>query len=95
MFWAAVYQLVKRIPRGRVITYGQLARALKLRGGARNGRLPRGVAAYLGTGWWAPAAASCSASLVPPCSDACSKAKAHGWSRGESILRATDGRRGR
>ncbi len=35
MSWAAVYRLVKRIPRGRVITYGQLARALKLRGGAR------------------------------------------------------------
>jgi len=35
VFWAAVYQLVKRVPRGRVITYGQLARALKLRGGAR------------------------------------------------------------
>src|SRR5713226_7711145 len=32
---AAVYRLVKRIPRGRVITYGQLARALRLRGGAR------------------------------------------------------------
>ena len=37
MSWAAVYQLVKRVPRGRVITYGQLARALKLRGGARAG----------------------------------------------------------
>jgi len=33
--WEPVYRLVKRIPRGRVITYGQLARALKLRGGAR------------------------------------------------------------
>ncbi len=33
--WEPVYQLVKRIPRGRVITYGQLAKALRLRGGAR------------------------------------------------------------
>lgn len=30
-----VYRLVKRIPRARVMTYGELARALKLRGGAR------------------------------------------------------------
>lgn len=35
MSWAPVYRFVKRIPRGRVLTYGQLARALKLRGGAR------------------------------------------------------------
>ena len=35
MSWALVYRLVKQIPRGRVITYGQLARALRLRGGAR------------------------------------------------------------
>jgi methylated-DNA-protein-cysteine methyltransferase-like protein len=35
MSWAAVYRLVKQIPRGRVVTYGQLARALKLPGGAR------------------------------------------------------------
>jgi methylated-DNA-protein-cysteine methyltransferase-like protein len=35
MSWDAVYRLVKRIPRGRVITYGQIARALRLRGGAR------------------------------------------------------------
>ncbi len=35
MSWSPVYVLVKQIPRGRVITYGQLARALKLRGGAR------------------------------------------------------------
>jgi len=33
--WAPVYRFVKRIPRGRVVTYGQLARALKLPGGAR------------------------------------------------------------
>jgi len=30
-----VYRLVKQIPRGRVITYGALAKALHLRGGAR------------------------------------------------------------
>jgi methylated-DNA-protein-cysteine methyltransferase-like protein len=31
-----VYTLVKQIPRGRVITYGGLAKALQLRGGARS-----------------------------------------------------------
>ena len=35
MNWKPVYELVKKIPRGRVITYGQLAKALRLRGGAR------------------------------------------------------------
>lgn len=35
MSWDRVYRFVKRIPRGRVMTYGQLARALKLPGGAR------------------------------------------------------------
>ena len=35
MTWEPVYQLVKQIPRGRVITYGALAKALRLRGGAR------------------------------------------------------------
>ncbi|HEV2490775.1 MAG TPA: MGMT family protein [Candidatus Acidoferrales bacterium] len=33
--WGRVYALVKRIPRGRVITYGQLAKMLRLPGGAR------------------------------------------------------------
>ena len=33
--WDPVYKLVKRIPRGRVTTYGLLAKALRLRGGAR------------------------------------------------------------
>jgi methylated-DNA-protein-cysteine methyltransferase-like protein len=33
--WSNVYALVKRIPKGRVITYGQLARATRLPGGAR------------------------------------------------------------
>jgi methylated-DNA-protein-cysteine methyltransferase-like protein len=35
MNWNSVYKLVKKIPRGRVTTYGAIARALKLRGGAR------------------------------------------------------------
>jgi len=30
-----VYQLVKKIPRGRVTTYGELAKRLRIRGGAR------------------------------------------------------------
>ncbi len=33
--WNPVYKLVKKIPRGRVVTYGQVARAIQLRGGAR------------------------------------------------------------
>lgn len=33
--WEAIYRWVKQIPRGSVVTYGQLARALRLRGGAR------------------------------------------------------------
>jgi methylated-DNA-protein-cysteine methyltransferase-like protein len=35
MSWDPVYKLVKQIPRGRVTTYGALAKALRLRGGAR------------------------------------------------------------
>lgn len=35
MSWKRVYDLVKQIPRGRVLTYGGLARALRLGGGAR------------------------------------------------------------
>ena len=35
MSWNRVYLLVKRIPRGRVTTYGEVAKALRLRGGAR------------------------------------------------------------
>ena len=33
--WQPVYALVKKIPRGRATTYGEVARALRLRGGAR------------------------------------------------------------
>jgi len=35
MTWEIVYRQVKRIPRGRVTTYGEIARAAKIRGGAR------------------------------------------------------------
>ena len=35
MSWEPVYRLVKRVPRGRVTTYGSLAKALRLPGGAR------------------------------------------------------------
>jgi methylated-DNA-protein-cysteine methyltransferase related protein len=35
MSWNPVYRLIKRIPRGKVTTYGELARALRLSGGAR------------------------------------------------------------
>src|SRR5215831_8768963 len=35
MSWDPVYRLVQRIPRGRVLTYGALAQALRLPGGAR------------------------------------------------------------
>jgi methylated-DNA-protein-cysteine methyltransferase related protein len=33
--WDSVYNLVKKIPRSRITTYGALAKALRLRGGAR------------------------------------------------------------
>jgi len=33
--WDPVYKLVQQIPRGRVTTYGTLAKVLHLRGGAR------------------------------------------------------------
>jgi len=36
MSWDPVYQLVKQIPRGRVLSYGALAKVLRLRGGARS-----------------------------------------------------------
>lgn len=35
MGWELVYKYVKSIPRGRVTTYGEIARVAKLRGGAR------------------------------------------------------------
>ncbi len=47
MSFDPVYQLVKLIPRGRVLTYGAIARALRLPGGARTagramGATPKG-----------------------------------------------------
>lgn len=33
--WNAIYKLVKQIPRGSVITYGGVAKKIRLRGGAR------------------------------------------------------------
>lgn len=36
MSWDPVYRLVQQIPRGRVLTYGAVARILRLRGGARS-----------------------------------------------------------
>jgi methylated-DNA-protein-cysteine methyltransferase-like protein len=35
MNWNPVFELVKKIPRGRVMTYGRLAKVLRLPGGAR------------------------------------------------------------
>ena len=35
MSWNPVYSFVQRIPRGKVLTYGALAKALRLPGGAR------------------------------------------------------------
>jgi methylated-DNA-protein-cysteine methyltransferase-like protein len=34
--WNPVYRLVKQIPRGRVLTYGAVAKILRLSGGARS-----------------------------------------------------------
>ena len=52
MSWKLVYRFVRRIPRGRVITYGQLARALRLRGGARTaGRAMAGCPSGRGIPW--------------------------------------------
>src|ERR1700692_2569765 len=34
MDWKRVYDLVKKIPRGRVMTYGQVSKAMRLPGGA-------------------------------------------------------------
>jgi methylated-DNA-protein-cysteine methyltransferase-like protein len=35
MSWDAVYALVKKIPRGKVLTYGAVAKVVRLKGGAR------------------------------------------------------------
>jgi methylated-DNA-protein-cysteine methyltransferase related protein len=36
MSWDPVFRFVKQIPRGRVLTYGALAKTLRLPGGARS-----------------------------------------------------------
>jgi methylated-DNA-protein-cysteine methyltransferase-like protein len=36
MSWDPVYRFVQQIPRGRVLTYGALAKSLRLPGGARS-----------------------------------------------------------
>ena len=36
MSWDVVYRVVKQIPRGRVLSYGALAKVLRLPGGARS-----------------------------------------------------------
>ena len=52
MSWSPVYKFVKQIPRGRVITYGALAKALRLPGGARTaGRAMAATPAGKGIPW--------------------------------------------
>jgi methylated-DNA-protein-cysteine methyltransferase related protein len=52
MSWDPVYRLVKQIPRGRVLSYGALARALRLTGGARTaGRAMAGTPTGKGIPW--------------------------------------------
>ena len=52
MSWDPVYRLVKLIPRGRVLTYGSVAKALRLPGGARTaGRAMAGCPSGKGIPW--------------------------------------------
>jgi len=52
MSWDPVYRLVKLIPRGRVLTYGAVARTLHLPGGARTaGRAMAGCPSGKGIPW--------------------------------------------
>jgi len=52
MNWKTVYDLVKKIPRGRVTTYGQIAKTLRLPGGARTaGRAMAGCPSGQGVPW--------------------------------------------
>ncbi len=52
MSFVPVYRLVKQIPRGRVTTYGALAKALRLRGGARTaGRAMAATPSGKGVPW--------------------------------------------
>jgi methylated-DNA-protein-cysteine methyltransferase-like protein len=50
--WDAVYALVKKIPRGKVMTYGALAKATRLPGGSRTaGRAMAGTPKGRGIPW--------------------------------------------
>lgn len=52
MSWDPVYRLVQQIPRGRVLTYGALAKVLRLPGGARTaGRAMAGTPSGKGIPW--------------------------------------------
>ena len=52
MSWDPVYRLVKQIPRGRVLTYGDVARIVRLPGGARTaGRAMAGTPSGKGIPW--------------------------------------------
>jgi methylated-DNA-protein-cysteine methyltransferase related protein len=52
MSWDPVFRFVKQIPRGRVLTYGALAKALRLPGGARSaGRAMAATPAGKGIPW--------------------------------------------
>src|SRR5215470_18178991 len=52
MSWDPVYRLVQRIPRGKVLTYGRLAKVLRLPGGARTaGRAMAGTPSGKGIPW--------------------------------------------
>jgi methylated-DNA-protein-cysteine methyltransferase-like protein len=52
MNWKLVYKLTKTIPRGKAATYGQIAKILKLPGGARAaGRAMAACPAGMGVPW--------------------------------------------
>ena len=57
--WDPVYQLVKQIPRGRVLSYGAVAKILRLPGGARSaGRAMAATPSGKGVPWHRVLAAS-------------------------------------
>jgi methylated-DNA-protein-cysteine methyltransferase-like protein len=50
--WKPVYDLVRKIPKGKVVSYGVLARVLRLRGGARTaGRAMAACPSGMGIPW--------------------------------------------
>jgi methylated-DNA-protein-cysteine methyltransferase related protein len=50
--WDPVYRLVRQIPRGRVLTYGALAKTIRLPGGARSaGRAMAATPSGTGIPW--------------------------------------------